>query len=180
MEFTQYRDLLAKVRGNNEYHSIKGLVQPDDPEVMEVAQVLAHADDFVRASQDFVHTFTTYRLEIGDYWATPAETIEAREGDCDDKAILLLSLLRNKIPAENVFAAFGRWVQDGKPGGHMWVVMNGDGEQDRIIEATASADAAIKGRYSLEAIFNDKYTFAYPQAIKNFDLRILVMEKVLV
>lgn len=170
MELTRYYDLLANVRHDGELHSITDLVQPNDPEVQEVAQVLHQADDFVKACQDFVDSFTTYRREIGDYWATPAEILQTQAGDCDDKAILLVSLLRNYIAAEDVFCAFGLWFTNGKPGGHMWVIMsNGQGE-DRIIEATASSEKPEKGKYILQALFNDQYALSYPAGIKNFDL----------
>ncbi len=164
-----YHDLLARVRGDNQPHSIRSLVRPDDPEVREIARALAQANDFVGAAQDFVNSFTTYRREIGDYWTVPAELLAAREGDCDDKAILLESLLRNYIPAEDVYCAFGSWRQNGSAEGHMWIVM-ANGSTDRIIEATAPSRASIKGNYQLEAIFNDRYAFAYPQAIEHFEL----------
>lgn len=164
----QYVDLKANVRGTGDHQPIRELIQPNDPEVREIAAVLHQADDFVGASQDFVDSFTTYRMEIDDYWETPRETLEGQAADCDGKAILLCSILRNYIPAEEVYCAFGTWRQNGKAGGHMWVVM--DGVVDRIIEATAHSGQEVKGYYNLEAIFNDKYAFVYPQAIKDFDL----------
>ena len=166
----RYSDFKANVRHDGAYHSIRQLVQPDDPEVQEIARVLHEAEDFVAACQDFVDSFTTYKLEIGDFWATPSELLSKRYGDCDDKGILLASLLRNYYSAEEVFCAFGTWQQNGKPGGHLWVVMEGEEEEDRIVEATISSDRPVKGEYILQALFNDKYAFAYPGAIADFDL----------
>ena len=169
MELKRYADLLASVRHDRDFHSITSLVQPDDREVREVAEVLYQSRDFIKASQEFVNSFTTYQKEIGDYWATPAEILKQRSGDCDDKAILLCSLLRNYIEPERVFCAFGHWSQNGKADGHMWVVTEG-GMEDRIIEATASPDSPLRGRYNLEAIFNDRYAFSYPEGIVHFNL----------
>ena len=162
----QYFDLKADVRYDGQYHSIRDLVQPDDSEVREIALVLVQADDFVAAAQDFVDSFTTYQREVGDFWTTPAEMLKARAGDCDDKAILLCSILRNYIPAEDVFCAIG--VLDGD--GHMWCVTKGETEEDRVIEATASSSKSTRGKYKLYAIFNDKYAFSYPEGIKEFCL----------
>ena len=172
----QYFDLKADVR-NDGYYSIRQLVQPDDPEVREIAQVLVQADDFIASAQDFVASFTSYKREIGDYWATPGETLQAqtlrKEGgtepscDCDDMAILLCSILRaGGIPAEDVFCAIG--VLDGD--GHMWCVTKGETEEDRVIEATASSSKSTRGKYKLYAIFNDKYCFSYPEGIREFCL----------
>lgn len=209
-----FDDIKANVRHDGEYHSIKSLVQPDDPEVKGVARVLFQAPDFIEAAQEFVDQFTTYRREIGDYWATPEETmtdrcpvctssedlvpiseyknshqvykcalcgwkgLPVRAGDCDDKAILLCSILRNYIPANKVYCAFGLWTLGGETEGHMWLVTKGEGDEDRIVEATASPSKSIRGKYTLEAIFNDTYAFATPVGIKEFDLQ--TVEKVAV
>jgi len=177
MELKRYHDLLASVRHDDNFHSITELVQPEDLEVRNVAQVLSESPDFVEACQGFVNSFTTYQREIGDYWTTPAEILRQRSGDCDDKAILLTSLLRNRIPAEKVFCAFGYWRVNGKRDGHMWVVMEGPNDADRIIEATAGPGDSLRGHYTLEALFNDVYAFAYPSGIMNFNLLSVALEK---
>jgi len=201
-----YQDLKADVRHDRQYHVIKSLVQPNDPTVRDVARVLVGADCFIKASQEFVNSFTTYRREIGDFWATPAETmtprcpvctssedlvplslyenlqevhkctfcgwrgIPVRAGDCDDKAILLCSILRNYMPPEQVFCAIGLWTSGGEREGHMWVVTPGENGQDRIVEATASPSQPIRGKYTYQAIFNDRYALATSVGLKEFDL----------
>lgn len=161
-----YQDLRAAVRHDGFYHSIKGLVQPDDPRVKKVALVLVQAPDFIEAVQAFVASFTTYKRQVGDYWKTPSETLADEAGDCDDKAILTCSLLRNYIPPDEVYCAFGNW----KGGGHMWVLTVAENGEDIIIEATAPPSKPIKGKYILKAMFNDKYCFATQDGIKDFDL----------
>lgn len=166
--FERYSDLLADVRYDGRFHSIRNLVQPDDPTVREIARILHQTDDFVAAAQDFVDSFTTYRQEVGDYWTTPAEILDTEAGDCDDKAILLLSILRNYIPANKVFAAFGH-LRNGTNTGHMWIETDGI-DMPHIIEATTHSRRQLKGKYDVLAIFNDQYTFATSQAIRDFEL----------
>ena len=166
-----YSDLLADVRYDGKYHSIKQLVQPYEPTVKAVADILVRAPDFISAAQPFVDSFTSYKRESGDYWRTPVETLVAHVGDCDDKAILLCSILRNYMRPDQVYCAFGTW----KGIGHMWVVVPGVG-QDLIIEATKPPDHSGEAGYELEGIFNDIYAFCEDKAIALFDLLPLVMK----
>ncbi len=166
-----YHELKADVRWTGQHHPIRELVQPAKPEVREVAQVLGQARDFVGAAQEFVDSFTTYQHEEGDLWRMPADTLARRAGDCDCKAILLCSILRNYFPAEKVFCAIGTWAVGGKEDGHMWVVMEGEGGRDRVIESTAPPGRPIRGDYKVMAIFNDKYAFATKEALEEFDLQ---------
>ena len=166
---TEYEDLLANVRYDGRFHSIRDLVQPHDPLVMELADVLIQDPNFIEIAQAFVDGFTTYQEEIGDYWAQPFETLALEAGDCDDKAILLCSILRNYMPAEKVFCAIGTWRHNGDEEGHMWVVTEGN-RKDRTIEATAPPGRTPSGTYRLSAIFNDEYAFAFPGAMQEFGL----------
>lgn len=169
--FQRYDDLLANVRYDGNYHSVRGLVQVNDPDVRDIARVLVQAKDFVAATQEFVHSFTTYKAEVGDYWAEPGETLAAEAGDCDDKAILLCSILRNYTPADKVYCAFGLWKSRGELGGHMWVVTEGSDGEDLIIEATAGPDRPGKGKYILHGMFNDQYAFSTAIGLREFDLK---------
>ncbi|MBA7545883.1 hypothetical protein ES705_38263 [subsurface metagenome] len=159
--------------GNDQkHHSIRSLVQVDDPEVREVARVLVQSTDFISEVQGFVNSFTTYGSEVGDFWRTPSETLEKRKGvDCDDSAILLCSILRNYIPPDEVYCAFGLWVIGGKTDGHMFVVTEGEGGEDRILESTAPPGKSLRGKYVLYGMFNDKYCFSTDIGLKEFDLK---------
>ncbi len=55
-----YDDLLADVRHDGQYHSIRSLVLPDDPDVRDVARVLAQAHVFINTAQLFINAFITY------------------------------------------------------------------------------------------------------------------------
>jgi len=174
----RYDDLLADVRHDHEHHSIRSLVQVDDPEVREIARVLVQATDFISAAQEFVNSFTTYGSEVGDFWRTPSETLEkstlapTEAGvDCDDSAILLCSILRNYMPPEQVYCAFGLWTLGGKSDGHMFVVTQGEGGEDRIIESTAPPGKVTRGKYVIYGMFNDSYAFSTDIGIREFDLK---------
>jgi len=174
----RYDDLLADVRHDQKHHSIRSLVQVDDPEVREIARVLVQAPDFISAAQEFVNSFTTYGSEVGDFWRTPSETLEkstlppAEAGvDCDDSAILLCSLLRNYIPPDEVYCAFGLWAMGGRTDGHMFVVTKGEGGEDRILESTAPPGKSLRGKYVIYGMFNDSYCFSTDIGLREFDLK---------
>ena len=171
--FSQYKDILAKVRGDGKYHSVLKLVQPDDPDVRDIARALVEAPNFISAAQEFVHTFTSYAGEQGDYWAIPAEMLASRHGDCDDSSILLCSILRNFIPADQVYCAFGIWNEGGRPEGHMWVITGGTNGEDQIIESTASYRRPNKGSYVIYGIFNDINAFVTDIGIREFEMKVV-------
>jgi len=175
-QIKQYKDLLANVRNDGKYHSIETLVQPDEPTVRDIARVLVQANNFIEAAQEFVDSFTTYQNEVGDYWTTPGELLDAQAGDCDDKAILLCSILRNYLPPDQVYCAFGLWMLDGETTGHMWVVTEGENGDDRIIEATAGPERNTRGKYVLHGMFNDKYAFSTEIGLREFDLKSVEIE----
>ena len=176
-DLEEYGDLQANVRHDGKYHSVKALVQPDEPRVRDIARVLVQANNFIEAAQEFVDSFTTYRNEVGDYWTTPAELLEAQAGDCDDKAILLCSILRNYLPPDQVYCAFGLWSLDGETTGHMYVVTEGEDGDDRVIEATAGPERKTRGKYVLHGMFNDKYAFSTEIGIREFDLKTVEVEE---
>jgi hypothetical protein len=169
-KLTEYDDLLANVRYDNRFHSIRNLVQPYDPEVVKVAALMHQTGDFIRACHEFVHAFTTYEMEVGDYWRTPAESLALRRIDCDDSAILLCSLLRRYLPADQVFCAAGIWINPKERGGHMWVRVNLPGEEPQILESTGAHNMSAYGTYEISILFNDEYAFATPRGLKEFGL----------
>lgn len=175
-DLRRYGELRANVRYDGRYHPVRALVQPGHALVREVAAVLSQSPDPARAAHEFVSRFTSYKPEVGDFWAQPGEMLEARQGDCDDSAILLCSLLRNYLPPEKVFCAVGMWRVGGSAEGHMWVVIEGDDGEDRVLESTAQPHSPLRGEYDVMALFNDCYAFATPQALTEFDLKPLPLE----
>lgn len=68
-----------------------------------------------------------------DLWQYPAETINRRGGDCEDKVFLLVSLL-SAAGFDNVFAVKGRYLG----GGHFWIEYN-----DMIIDPQKKKNIVI-------------------------------------
>lgn len=167
---TEYDDLLANVRYDNRYHSIRDLVQPFDPTVLEIANILRPLPDRITAVHDLIHAYYPYIEEAGDYWSTPAEMFSIQAGDCDCTSILMCSILRNFIPADQVFCAVGMWSKNGHTGGHMWVDVHETGKSRQVLESTAASDRLPYGLYQVSALFNDEYTFATPRGLKEFGL----------
>jgi hypothetical protein len=98
-----------------------------------------------------------------DLWTYPSMTIKTRVGNCAVKSFLLTSLLRNELPANEVYCTLGN-LYNGKPGGHAWVALKlPEGEQ--IMETTVpsappmvSAEKAT--RYESVHYFNDEEIYA--------------------
>jgi len=72
------------------------------------------------------HEERRYRLKDGrsrfenlsvDFWNYPSETMRDRVGDCEDRAILLASLLRTTLSERQVWVTVGKFRQ----WGHVWV-----------------------------------------------------------
>ena len=150
--FQLVRDILGDVRRDGQYYSLKSFIKPDDPTVVKIASILSRSKDPIEAAQDFVHKIVEYQLETGEYWRYPSETLEARNGDCDDTTILLISILRNYLSSDSVFAAVGSV----NGGGHAWITLD-----HRIIESTASSAKKVNADdYKPEVLFNDEFAFS--------------------
>ena len=69
-----------------------------------------------------------------EFWQFPFETIDHRMGDCEDTSILLCSLLRNRLPADQVHVAVGKFLQYG----HAWISLLDSGDRC-VLESTLDA-----------------------------------------
>lgn len=67
----------------------------------------------------------------GDLWAPPNLIASIRTGNCFNKSTLLVSLLRNALPMENVSLVLGNI----NSGGHAWTIVQPSGET-YILETT--------------------------------------------
>lgn len=179
-KLSDYYDLGADVRYKHSHIPIRQLVTPNNPDIKALAAILHQAPDFPDACWTFVSTYTHYGIEEDDYWSLPAESLAkaaAGQGiDCDCSSILLVSLLRNYIPAERVFCAIVMWNTGGSTEGHMTVILQDSDGNERILESTAPPTANLPGSYQVYALFNDKYTLATRQGLDLFDLRPVVKE----
>jgi len=154
-------DFVVKFRYGGEPRDVRELVQPYTylvdrvynslPTGTETEVILAAWDYVCRhvnyppsAFPDY-HKLEAFLRSIGpwtkpllvytDYeiWHTPSETLWMGWGDCEDTAILLVSLLRKILPADRVFVAIGLW----NTMGHGWPVVYRNG-QGYILESTFS------------------------------------------
>lgn len=99
-----------------------------------------------------------------DWWGLPAETISTGSEDCDGRAFLLVSLLRNFLPEDKVFAVLGNLAKDGASG-HAWVTVSRGNWH--ILETTLSSLPdnpwkldGVENIYRPALYFNDKEVFA--------------------
>ncbi len=86
---------LVNVRG--QWQDLRDFIQPSNPDVLAVYSQIGPN---YWALYDFVCRNISYRLDVGEFWQVPSETLReyedgSRYGDCEDTSILLASLLRN-------------------------------------------------------------------------------------
>lgn len=103
------------------------------------ANVMAHPlMGMAFAVDDFVNKSITYKLDSEafgkpDVWRRPSDTAKAREGDCEDYAILKMAMLRKQgFPNDKMWLMVGRQNIDGfnlDPGGHAVLMVEIDQKQ---------------------------------------------------
>lgn len=121
---------------------IRDFVQPTNPDV--VALYHKYGPDYW-SLYDFVCRAISYRSDFGEYWYFPEETLASKQGDCEDSAILLCSLLQNPI---NSYVALGSY----QGYGHAWVYLG------QILETTFTRAQVTPdpGNYVPYLYFNDR------------------------
>jgi len=140
-EFYQVEDLLVQARGQ-EINSIKDFIRPDDV----VHLYLTHSSTYDAWS--LVKTEIKHYVDSSDYWQFPLETWHKKTGDCEDRSLLLASILRNW--SENVYAVGGEF----KGEGHAWVVVN-----DQIIDPSSRNYYVDSDEYKPFIYWNDREIF---------------------
>ncbi len=132
---------LVKVR-YGQWYDLRAFVQPSNPDVVAIYSEVG-PDSW--GLYDWVCQNIDYRLDIGEYWETPSETLAWGEADCEGTAILLCSLLRNFT---NAYVAVG----DYQGYGHAWC-QNGE-----ILETTYTRARSVPDPHDYQAfcLFNDQ------------------------
>lgn len=139
----RYRDGLYFISARNgEWLEIREFVQPHNP---SVAAIYSQIGPDVWGCLDFVCRNVSYRRDIGEFFQLPSETIATSQGDCEDSAILLTSLLRS---FSNAYVVLGNY----QGLGHAWVISEGE-----ILEATYTEARAVPDPddYCPYFMFND-------------------------
>ena len=98
-----------------------------------------------------------------DLWLDPTSSIHVRQGNCATKSFLLSSLLRNELPADQVYCVLGN-LYNGKPGGHAWLNLKLDGEDYTMESTTPTVPPLVASRlttrYEAVHYFNDAEVLA--------------------
>ena len=131
---------LVSVRYLGQRHDIREFVQPDNPDVIAVYSQYG-PDPW--SLYDFVCKSVSYRLDFGEFWQTPSETLASKRGDCEDTSLLLCSLL------QNAHVALGSYRGDG----HAWCEHNG-----QLMETTYTSARPVPDPqdYCPYVCFNDQ------------------------
>ena len=111
---------LVSVRYPGQWHLLTDFIQPNNPDILAV---LSEVGPDPWALYDWVCKNVSYRLDWGEFFQFPSETLRG-SGDCEDSSILLTSLLKNFTNAYTALGSFEGW-------GHAWVVNEGE-----ILEST--------------------------------------------
>ena len=122
----------------------------DDIKVMDTAYTLwckcANRDGYDELAIDilrFVKERTIYKGDMkvwktSEYWQTARQTLDMKTGDCEDGAILILSLARLcGIPQNRIFLNCGYMINGGR---HAYVTYRGDNTHNYILDWCAYYD----------------------------------------
>ncbi len=140
-EDSQY---LVSVRYPGQWRNIREFVQPDNPDVIAIYSEIG-PDAW--ALYDFVARNISYRLDVGEFFLFPSETLAREKGDCEDTAILLTSLIR--AGGDECHVALGTL----RGLGHAWVAHRGE-----IMETTYTSARPVPDpeNYIPFSLFNDQ------------------------
>lgn len=159
-----------------ELTGLKEFIQPHQAQVREtyaeLTEGLHTTEEIIDALWDYVGGLR-YRKDEGifkvpgktlrargELFLYPQETILVESGDCDDKAILLTSLLRNTLPAEEVRAVVGFHGSQG----HMWVEALHPLDGWVILESVRRPNGGRRnGNYEPVVAFNDQTVLIYTE-----------------
>lgn len=107
---------------------------------------------------------TFYYVNVGDFWNFPCEVIaRARAagqagkkiaGDCEDRAVVVASILRNQLSPSEVYVAIGNYLYP-TPSGHAWVKCQLDGFWYIVDPTLPAGMAAYESDYDEYVLFND-------------------------
>jgi len=139
---------LVNVR-DGQWHDLRDFIQPSNPDVLAVYTQIG--PDYWTL-YDFVCRNISYRLDVGEFWQVPSETLQGYyenlegHGDCEDTSILLTSLLRNFTQTHVAVGMYQGY-------GHAWCQRAG-----QILETTYTSARVVPDplNYCPYLYFNDQ------------------------
>ena len=143
--YAQDGQYLVSVRYPGQLNDIREFVQPDNPDVMAVYSQIG-PDPW--ALYDWICKNLSYRLDLGEFFQFPSETLAREYGDCEDTSILLTSLIRAG-GAPNCHVALGSLAGYG----HAWSEIDG-----QILETTFTSARVVPNpaQYCPYVLFNNE------------------------
>lgn len=119
-----------------------------------VVMNIAYAPDEDGTAVEFVGV--KWVLYGNDRMSSPKETLLTRRGDCEDQAILLVSILRQAgVGADNVYVVLGGFSTENSTYGHSWATIRMANGSWRILDPTALRIVVDETRYCGLIWFND-------------------------
>ena len=96
----------------------KNYVQVSNPRaaVLSAALVMDSKTELEKAKAVFDYVSGEIKYKLYDNWRTTGEVLETKEGDCTDKSILLVSMLKNA--GIESYVVYGKKIEDYS---HSWV-----------------------------------------------------------
>ena len=88
----------------------------------------------------YVHNILTYKSDLSqwgirEYWQTARVTFEKKTGDCEDGAILILTLARLAgVPENRIFLSCGYCKTRSGVGGHAYVTYRGNDGAEYVLD----------------------------------------------
>lgn len=100
-----------------------------------------------------------------DFWEFPSEAIAQANsaakhgkmayGDCETRAFLMVSVLRNQVSPSEVYAVLGNYYVGWRPAGHAWVRWLADSRWHTVDPTQPAGSLAGEANYDTYCIFND-------------------------
>ncbi|MFH1486985.1 MAG: hypothetical protein ABIH46_13010 [Chloroflexota bacterium] len=109
----------------------------------------------------------------------PEQVIRKMGGNCVAKSVLLVSILRNRLPSRRVYMAVGTLNHNGSSGGHAWVLVQRHGAW-YVLESTMSPPldnpwmpvSLASESYTNEATVNDKHLNCYDPSVCEYKIAV--------
>jgi len=98
----------------------------DDEKVLRITQWVHYHLNYVSDLENW---------KVREYWANPIETLDKRQGDCEDGAILIFTLARlSGVPANRIRITTGDVQANNGSQGHCWVTYTADDLNDYVLD----------------------------------------------